>query len=436
MKYRLIRSILQVSTLRWVVLPIHALLLSTYTYSTTEKNLNSVKSIIVNALNREPMLRASKLRIASADNELRIKKSYFKPKITFRSSLKGGKDSSDDNETDARLGLELSNKIYDKPNRIEEGRAILVKEQEEHQSNLLEQTVIKDLVVVYLDLYEAIEFEKIAFQTLAMSKESFKAIRRKVKAGDETKTELRQAKARLALFEAEKYVAEQNTLTKRIYFKEIAFQSPPENLVLPKFSISDELKKYSLIKKRFANHPQITPYSKGVLLAREDLEIEKAKKMPRVDFKASYDRVMPILKDDRDSFHDYEVSLSLTWVLYEGGVLNLNKRKAIIGYQQAENDFDVITRQVDQDIKTAFVQLNSLRRVENAYISSLKAEKYAMKGIMIEFQAGMRTLMDVLDARDDLYVAEKNRLKSHMDVKRAEVSFLYAAGELKLQNIE
>ena len=131
------------------------------------------------------------------------------------------------------------------------------------------------------------------------------------------------------------------------------------------------------------------------------------------------------------NFHALQqtVGLSLSVPLYQQGLNGSQIRAAQAVRSQFMEQIGFIGRQSVETASNAFVSVSTARAVIAASESSVRANTLALEGVTQENQVGTRTVLEVLNAQQELVVARVNLAAARRDEYVAGYTLLAAVGE-------
>ncbi|QYE35810.1 MULTISPECIES: TolC family outer membrane protein [Sphingosinicellaceae] len=131
------------------------------------------------------------------------------------------------------------------------------------------------------------------------------------------------------------------------------------------------------------------------------------------------------------NFHAFQqtAGLTLTVPLYQAGLNGSQIRAAQSVRSQYMEQIGFIGRQAVETASNAFVSVATARAVITASESSVKANQLALEGVTQENQVGTRTVLEVLNAEQELVVARVNLAAARRDEYVAGYTLLAAVGE-------
>ncbi len=268
--------------------------------------------------------------------------------------------------------------------------------------SLTEQDVFLSAINAYIGVMNAKEVLTLQQGNKKVLQEYYARYKDMEKLGLLTQTDLMQAQARLEGANYRVIAAKTNydnakETFRRIYGKaENKYQDISINSVQTLFPKSlEEAEKLALLA-----HPAIQAANASYQAANEDITVSQQTLRPSVDIKASgmhYDD-LPIV----DNVKDARIGVYLTVPLYDKGVAGAQGNKAKFTASAAKEQITQTQRVVAENLRKAW----NIYQAQDAAIKSansrIKANKQALNGIKDEQERGRRTVLDVLDAEQEL----------------------------------
>jgi outer membrane protein len=129
-----------------------------------------------------------------------------------------------------------------------------------------------------------------------------------------------------------------------------------------------------------------------------------------------------------------EILAVLSMPIYTGGLVESEVRQAKDTVSQKRLLLDQAKRLAIQTATTAWANLQSARAQVVSYRDQVKADGVALDGVQQEQRAGLRTVLDVLNAQQALLTAQVGYAQSNHDAIRAGYDLLQAVGRLTAQD--
>ena len=411
----------------------------------------TMQDALISAYQTNPQLEADRARQRAADEDVSRAWGGFRPQIVVSGELGKGHDriwapgesvASDYMNIDRYVSklhdyrtlneetVQIKQEIWDGGRAFSDvthakwavanGRAIL---------SSTEQTVLGGVVQSYYDLYRDQKILEIQKEFVKSLEEERKAADARYNVKDVTRTDVAQSEARLARGIADLRQYEGNLETSRSAFilasglipGELG-DPPPLPLALLPRNIDDAL----ALRE---NNPDLRAAIYAEKAAEADIETAESGLMPDLS----------ILATGSHSDHaDYtgiqmttgSVMLALNVPIYDGGVASARTRVAKHTFGQRRLTTDFQRNRTEDAIKRSWqnLQANDARIV--ALEENERADLVALDGVQQELKVGSRTVLDELNARQEVLDARIGLARSRHDAAVAAYSLLVAIGKL------
>lgn len=170
-------------------------------------------------------------------------------------------------------------------------------------------------------------------------------------------------------------------------------------------------------------------------IARKSIELNNSGHLPSLDLVAAYG-----ISDNSSSFgfrgDAKTVGLQLNVPLYEGGMVNSKTRQAAFEYEAAKENLNASRLAVERQVNYAYRGLiTSISRVESLNSVIASAQK-ALEANQVGFEAGTRTMLDVLVTQKNLFKAKRDFSHARYDYLIYSVKLKQASSDLTQNDIE
>lgn len=201
------------------------------------------------------------------------------------------------------------------------------------------------------------------------------------------------------------------------------------------------------VKVALDQNLQLSSARIGVDIARENISIARAGHLPTVDLVAGRtgstntgtDSVsyagpgfsQPPISFPGDTGHgDKSIGLQVTLPLYSGGETSSRVRQAVYRQRAAKERLEFTARATERATRDSFLGVNSdISRVK-ALRQALESSRVAMTATEAGYEVGTRTQVDVLLARQRLFQAQTDYLKSRYDYITSLLTLEQSSGQL------
>ena len=156
---------------------------------------------------------------------------------------------------------------------------------------------------------------------------------------------------------------------------------------------------------------------------------------PRVEFNAS-------LSHDEESnsggseTQRAQILAEVTIPLYQQGAVSSRVRQAKQISNQRRIEIEEARRRSGQESTSAWEALQTARAQIRSFESGVRSAEIALEGVRQENEVGARTILDILDAEQELLDAQVNLVRSQRDEIVAGFAVLAAIGQLIARDLE
>jgi outer membrane protein len=165
------------------------------------------------------------------------------------------------------------------------------------------------------------------------------------------------------------------------------------------------------------------------LAARDDISEIKAELLPSLDFSGSASRNLNS-SGVSTSLNTYSAKLTLSVPLYQSGSVYSRLRAARQTASQRRRDLDQSHRNAIEETSRAWQDIHTVGARKASFEAQIKAAEIALEGVQQEAAVGSRTVLDVLDAEQELLDAKVSFVGSERDELIAKFDLKSAIGEL------
>ncbi len=228
--------------------------------------------------------------------------------------------------------------------------------------------------------------------------------------GEVTKTDVSQAESRFSQATAEKLRAKGDLETSYSAFERVVGRAPQDlQPPLMNFPLPQSLAEATQIALQ--GNPRVLQLMAEEKSAQERIREARGEMLPEVDVVGTYETS----HDNSNAGHDYdewELKAQLRMPLYQGGSLASRER-------QSKHNADLSVQRVLEGRRAATDDTASSWQAWQTAIAQIKAFKAAVRsaelaydGVQQEAKVGSRTVLDVLDAQQELLQAEVNLVRA------------------------
>ena len=298
-----------------------------------------------------------------------------------------------------------------------------------------EQSVLFDAVSAYMDVVRDEATLKLRHNNVAVLQKQLDATQEQFRVGELTRTDVAQSQARLAGAEADYVTAQGQLAVSRSNF-EHAIGRPAESLeaepAFPRLPASED----SAVQIATNQNPVLIQARENEKAADYAVDDALGALMPQLSVNGQYQYT-------QGSFTGYSIGNQhiasvlgqVTVPIYQGGAEESAVRQAKQLHSQAELAIADTERQVVDATRTAWQAFITAEATIKSNKSQVAANEVAFDGVKQEQQVGSRTILDVLNAEQELLNAQVAVVSSQRDSYVASYQLLAAMGLLTAKSL-
>lgn len=330
--------------------------------------------------------------------------------IDTESNLSGA--DSDDQYRQLSYGVSLSQPLYRSATRSAVSVANSRVELARAEFALAEQALIVRVAERYFAVLDARAAVEAAEASLTAIERQLEQAEQRFEVGVIARTDVEEARAQSDLARAELLQAEDDLENRREELRELTNQAPglldavqagidlqrPEPADIDRWRERAEAENQELAAARLAAEA-----------AMQTIDVERGSRHPTLDLVAGYDGIDRYGAGGRDPSSDQlSAGIELSMPLYQGGGISSQIREAQFRYTAARESLESTRRAVSRSTATAYrgvvTALERVRALEQARVSTQAALDATEAG----FEVGTRTIVDVLNAQQERFNAERD----------------------------
>ncbi|MCK5285463.1 MAG: TolC family outer membrane protein [Alphaproteobacteria bacterium] len=358
----------------------------------------------------------------ATDEELKQGKGLFLPSIDVRADT--GFEHSDDPATRAGVGDDEENMWryeaqitltqmlfdgFDAKYEVERQKARVVSSA--HRVKETSELVGLSIVEAYLEVLRQRNLLMISRQNITEHISILDQIQEGVNAGRSTQADMEQAKARLASSRAKESSTRQSLRNAEAqYHREVGDEPGQLTLpVVPYDVLSADVQ--AEVEKTLAYSPTLDIFEADIDRAYAESLQTRSTMYPQIDWEMNVRQ-----GEDLNGVDGRDMSaaalLVLNWNLYRGGADMARSREFIHRHQQAKEERTEAARSVENDVRQTWASMISAGERARQFASQTDANIEVVKAYKDQFTLDRRTLLDVLDAQNELFVSRSNTINA------------------------
>lgn len=290
----------------------------------------------------------------------------------------------------------------------------------------VEQQVLQRAVMAYLAVLREQQFVSLRENNVRLISEELRAAQERFNLGETTRTSVALAEARLASARSLLAVAKGNLVRAEQEYV-VAVGTSPSRLSAAEnapVSLGVEAAKSFAVR----HHPEIRQLQHSVTASELSLQRASLATRPQLQLNSGIS-----LFDDGTERSN--ISLTLGGPIYSGGALDSQIRQARNQLDSTRAGLHLAAQAVEQNVVVAYANYDVAKAAREAYQQQVAAAEVVFEGTREEAQLGARTMLDVLNAEQDLLDARANLVSAEIDEIGASYNILAALGSLTVDHL-
>ncbi|MEE8535015.1 MAG: TolC family outer membrane protein, partial [Kiloniellales bacterium] len=297
----------------------------------------------------------------------------------------------------------------------------------------VEQSVLLRAATAHMGLWRDQAVVGLNRKNEAVLRRQLEASQDRFAVGEITRTDVAQSETRLAVAIADRVAAEGTLAASRAVFEEVVgiapgavrAAAPPEGLP----AILEEA--VSLAK---AVNPDVMAANFAEVAARRQVREVAGELWPTVSLEAKLSHSEEASFSNSES-DQAQILAQVTVPLYQQGAVSSRIRQAKQISSQRRLEIEEARRRAEQEAIGAWQGLQTARAQIRSFESGVRAAEIALEGVRQENAVGARTVLDLLDAEQELLDSQVNLVRARRDEVVAGFQLSSAVGRLSAREL-
>ncbi|MGE4351520.1 MAG: TolC family outer membrane protein [Bdellovibrionales bacterium] len=396
------------------------------------------------AYERNPSLQAQRAKLRAADEKVAQALSGWRPNIEASAGRGISRQKIDDSTMypDSKtlaprdVGITVQQPVFSGFKTVAGVRAADAQvEAERAFLETAEQDLLFSAARAYLDVVQAQKVQELMRKNEEVLRQELDATQSRFAIGEVTKTDISQAQARLNVAQAQRIQADGDLTAQRATYTRVIGEVPQE-LTQPSLTFQGPHSLDEALSLASSRHPQVRAADYAKQAAKEQVTVTQGNLLPEVSIVGSMSRNWEqsiTLPDQQDSS---TIMARVTVPLYKSGADYARSRAANETVVQKGMELADARARVREGAITAWQALTTARATIKANESGVKAAELALYGVQEESKVGTRTVLDVLNAQQEVLNAKVNLVRSHHDEALAILQVRAAIGDLSAASLK
>jgi outer membrane protein len=410
---------------------------------------DTLREALVSSYNTNPTLTAQRESQKATDATVAIARAAGRPQISGTVGInrdltrRGILDTGGSKGPTLSGGVDLSVPLYNggavrnsvnaAKTRVEAGRATL---------RAVEGDVFTQAVSAYMDVIRDRAIVELNQNNVKVLETNLQATQDRFQIGDLTRTDVAQSEARLQLGRSQLATAQGRLTGSEATYRQVIGHAPaqlaPPPPLPPLPANSDEAVRIAL-----ANNPDLVSISRQAIAAGYDVNVARAGRLPTLSGVVSGNYVNVLRGTEPDpisgqSVHtgtSTSVGLSAQVPIFQGGLPAARIRQAQAQQGQVLEQVVGTERAVVQTTRAAFANYDAAQKAIQAETVAVQANELALEGNRAEQSVGTRTIIEVLNAEQELLNSQVALVTAKRDAYVAGFQLLNAMGQAEARDL-
>lgn len=396
----------------------------------------SFDEALAHAYATNPTLQAKRAKLRGTDETVTQALGYWRPTVTLKGDYGRMRQESNGATPPDQIRNPHSGKVSLSQPIFRGGRTIAATRKAENnvlseRAQLLatEQSLLLSAATAYLDNLRDLAVLELNRNNEQVLRKQLEATRDRFQVGELTRTDVSQAEARLSKAEALRVKAEGDLRASRASYLTVMGEAP-RDLKEPAQPAGLPVSLDEAVAQARAAHPDVVSAQFAEKAAQKNVDLVAGELLPTLSLDADAGRTWRSTSLYSRS-ETVEVLASLSVPIYEGGsatYARVREAKEVAGQKRLEIEQSV--RTAVETATKAWETLETAKAQMKSYADQIKASEIALEGVKREAEVGSRTVLDVLDAEQELLDARVNLVKAGRDQLLAAFQLKSAVGKL------
>jgi len=405
---------------------------------------DTLRAALVSTYQSNPTINAQREALQATDATVAIARSQSRPQVAATVGLNrdltraGVLNTGRGKGPVVSGGLDLSlplfqggrvrNSVAAARTRVEAGRATL---------RAVEGDVFTDAVGAYMDVIRDRAIVELNENQIRVLTTNLEAVRDRFQIGDVTRTDVAQSEARLSLARAQLETARARLAGSEENYRRVIGRRPtdlaPPDPLPPLPTSGEEAVRIALVQ-----NPDIIAISRQASAAGLDVDVVRADRLPTVSGVVSGDYVNTVGGSSSGiprTGSQTTIGLNTRIPLYQGGLPSARIRQAQAVQGQVQEQVIGTERAVVANARSAWASYDAAQRAIQSNQVAVSANELALEGARAERTVGTRTVIEVLNAEQELLNSQVQLVTARRDAYVAGFQLLNAMGQAEADDL-
>ena len=365
----------------------------------------NLKAAVRTALKTHPEISAMRQNKAAIGQELKAAKGLWMPKVDVVAKA-GGYLHKDTRQERFEVSAVLTQPLFDGgrgrfEQKRQKARVASARARLEDTANAVALRVVQ----AYMETLRARSVLAAAKRNLAALRKIAAMVRRRARAGQGDAAETAQAAARIAAARAALAEARQRLNDARALYVTVVGHAPRKLAGLPSPGRHMPRSLTAALRLAVRNAPRINALKQDAAAASAAIGSARSALMPRLDLELSGNYVNELEHISPENLHG-KAMVVMKWNLFNGGINRARVSEAKYRASEARALTFAAGLDIERNLRLAWNAMVAGRARAAQLRRQLAANRRSLSIQKRQFEAGTRTLLDILDTQNEIFASE------------------------------
>jgi len=407
---------------------------------------DTLRDALAAVYNTNPTLEGARAQQRASDEDVNVQRAQGLPNATATAThiefLRRSANSFTAPERNLGINAQLRVPIYS-GGAVRNGIAAAQERVEAGQADLrgTESAIFSQTVAAYMDVLRAEALAELASNQVDVLRVTFQSTSDRFEIGDLTRTDVAQAQSRLALAEGDLRTASSNLITAREIYIQLVGMAPTNLEAPPPLpGLPDTVGE--AVVTALDNNPDLIAAKERAEAAGYDYEVAGSGRLPTIGLFANYDYSNffgtlggPVASNFAQTESTANAGVQVTIPLFQGGLPAARQRQAGARETAALEQVIATERSVIQQTRAAYASWRASNAVIESSLAAVEAAELSLEGVRAGNSIGNRTIIEVLNAEQELLSARAQLVTARRNAYVAGFSLLAAMGQAEARDL-
>jgi outer membrane protein len=298
-----------------------------------------------------------------------------------------------------------------------------------------EQTILLSVVSSFMNVFRDEAVLNLNLNNEQVLKRQLEATRDRFEVGEITRTDVHQAEARLAKTTAERIKSEGDLESTRADYRNVVGEASPTNLKVPKISFTLPASKKEAIELAAVRSPAVKSAEFDRLAAIDSANAVWGELLPEIELTAGWKNAWEG-SAEQGHITTADIGIGINIPIYQQGTVYSKLRAARQTASKLTFVIDEKRRAAVAGASRAWDSLTTAQAQVTSFNAQITANIVALEGVQRETFVGSRTVLDVLDAEQELLDSRVSHVRAERDQVVAVYELMSAIGQMTALDLE